>query len=318
MENNTIIIGAGLAGLITACRIKNVPIYEAGPEGQQHKALLRFRDRSVSDLTGIAFSEVSVHKEIYSGGQPHHRCTIAMANSYAKKVSNALHGRSIWNLDTVKRYVAPEDFYSRLVEMHSGRIQFNTRIESIDPLQKNKHQQIISTMPLPLMMELCCMDPLKFPFEKSAIKVERFKLPKGTKLYQTIYFPDSDLRTFRASITGDLLIVESMRGNPNDMFDWSVGEPSEIGVVGKAFGLDWSDVTPLDEVEQKYGKIVEIPREQREAILYELTRDFGVFSIGRFATWRNILLDDVVHDIGLVERLMASSAYGRDLVLSSR
>ena len=315
---NALIIGAGLAGLITACRIKHIPIYEAGSRAQQHKALLRFRDRSVSDLTGIPFQEVSVHKEIYSDGQPHHRCTIAMANSYAKKVSGSLHGRSIWNLDTVKRYVAPEDFYDQLIDMHRDRIHFDTAISKILPLSKEADQQIISTMPLPVMMELCGMNAQKFDFERSAIRVQRYKLPKGTKLYQTIYFPDSDMRTFRASITGDLLIVESMRGNPNDMFDWAIGEPSEIGKVAKAFGLEWSDVEALDDVEQKYGKIVEIPREQREAILYELTRDFGVFSIGRFATWRNILLDDVVKDISLVERLMASSSYGRDLVLSSR
>src|SRR5579862_9801404 len=112
------IFGAGLAGLIAACRFKNAEIFEASDRQEQHKALLRFRDKSVSELTGIPFKEVTVHKEIDYYGVTHHRCTIGFANMYARKVSGAIRGRSIWNLDTVKRYIAPENLYDQLVDRH--------------------------------------------------------------------------------------------------------------------------------------------------------------------------------------------------------
>jgi hypothetical protein len=310
-----LIIGAGLAGLITACRIKDAPIFEAGKRTEQHHALLRFRDKSVSELTGIPFQEVTVHKEVSYKGATHHQCSIAMANMYARKVSGSYRGRSIWNLETVKRYVAPPDFYDQLANRHANRIEWNHPITAIE---RGRISQMISTIPLPAMMKACGMDELKFEFQKSAIRVNRFKLPKGSQVYQTIYYPDHDLRVFRASITGDLLIVESMTGQPVDEFVWRGDSFDEMRYVALTFGITLDDLEPLDVVDQKYGKIVELPREQREAILYELTRDFNVFSIGRFATWRNILLDDVAKDIGMVEKLMNASTYGRGLVLANR
>lgn len=314
---DSVIIGAGLAGLITACKIKDVPIMESGERIEQHKALLRFRDKSVSELTGIPFQEVTVHKEIHAGNTPHHRCTIAMANMYARKVSGRLQGRSIWNLDTVKRYVAPMDFYDQLVDRLEDRIHWQTPLMKLSSLaEKGPYQQVISTIPMPVMMRACGMEPAGFEFSKSEIHVARYKLPKGSAIYQTVYYPEPDLRVFRASITGDLLIVESMTGQPADVFTWRKDSIGELNMVASHFGLHRDDLVELDAVDQKYGKIVELPREQREAVLYELTRDFGVFSIGRFATWRNILLDDVAKDIEMVEKLIKASTYGRGLVMA--
>jgi len=314
------IIGAGLAGLIAACAIKDAPIFEAGKRAEQHKALLRFRDKSVSDLIGIPFKEVRVQKEISYRGQSFNACFIAMANMYARKVSGLFCNRSIGNLDTVTRYIAPPDLYDQLVDRHAARIVWEHELKGLGTTEwQTSDTQIISTIPLPVVMRVCGMDPLPFEFAKSSIHVDRYRLPKGTDLYQTIYFPDAELRAFRASITGDLMIVESMNGNPHDNFEFPSDRYGEACEVARAFGLEFdSHFETLDSVDQKYGKIVEIPRRQREAILYELTRDFNVFSVGRFATWRNILLDDVVHDIGVVERLMNASTYGRGLVLANR
>lgn len=312
---NKVIIGAGLAGLITACQIKDAPILEAGPRAEQHHALLRFRDESVSKLTGIPFKEVTVRKAIFAEGQFHHNCDPSLANMYSRKVAGVYRGRSIWDLATVKRYVAPHDLYDRLVDRHLDRIKWNNKAEVIE---RGGSFQFISTIPLPVMMEACGMDPLNFEFTKSAIRVVRYSLPKGSDVYQTVYFPSPTTRIFRASITGDVLIIEMMTGQPRDEFSWDLTEPEEIQGVVNTFGLEMNELRMLDAVDQKYGKIVDIPREQREAILYELTRDFNVFSIGRFATWRNILLDDVAHDIHMVEKLMKASTYGRGLVLAGR
>lgn len=313
------IIGAGLAGLITACRIKDADIYEAGSRVENHKALLRFRDQSVSLLTGIPFREVSVHKGIYFKDSVHAACTIEMANKYSRKVTGKYTGRSIWNLDAVKRYIAPSDFYDQLAERHNHRIAWNC---PLDHVYYHDVTPRISTVPLPVMIDTCGLANVEFQFEKMAIVVDRYRLPEGTDLYQTIYFPEEDLRTFRASITGDLLIVESIPGdNPADAFCWKQDSAQdELCEVIAAFGMIpiEFDLTLLESVHQQYGKIIELPRELRESILYELTRDYNIFSIGRFATWRNILLDDVVKDIEVVERLLQASDYNRARVLATR
>jgi len=36
---------------------------------------------------------------------------------------------------------------------------------------------------------------------------------------------------------------------------------------------------------------------------------YNVYSLGRYATWRNILLDDVYHDINVIKQLMDSDGY---------
>jgi hypothetical protein len=304
------IIGAGLAGLITACKIKEANIIEAGPRAEQHKALLRFRTRKVADLTDIPFYEVQVHKEIWYKGQSSKTCTIAMANEYAHKVSGVIEGRSIWNLEACTRYVAPRSFYDILVARHGNRISWNSPMTSGD-IKRGNHKTFINTSPLPTIMDICGLERKKFEFYRKAIRVERYQLPLLTDVYQTIYFPEPELRIFRASITGNLLIVESIT-------DILQNQVRELDLVYDAFGLGDIEMVRVDVTDQKYGKIVDLPREQKEAILYELTREFNVFSIGRFATWRNILLDDVVNDINVVERLMAASTYGRELLLANR
>lgn len=323
--SNVSIIGAGLAGLLTACKFTHAEIFEKGKEIEQHKALLRFRDESVSHLTGVPFRAVTVHKGIHFDGVTYDRCNPALANTYARKVTGKIAAdRSIWNLDTVVRYIAPEDFYAQLVHRHRSRILFDTPIHVISPSDlRDKGKSpiaIINTAPLPAIIRACGLAPevaTNILFESSKIEVIRYRLPKGTDVFQTLYFPEENLRTFRASITGDLLIIEQRIEDVNCAPRYP--ESVELSYVCRAFGLDaHEDLEEIERVDQRYGKIVELPRAQREALLHELTRDYNVFSIGRFATWRNILLDDVVKDIDIVQRLVAASTYGRELVLANR
>jgi hypothetical protein len=320
--SKVIIVGAGLAGLLTACKFPVAEIFEKGKEVEQHKALLRFRDESVSHLTGTPFRAVTVRKGIHFGGQTYGQCNPAFANTYARKVTGQIAAdRSIWNLDTAVRYIAPEDFYAQLVHRHRSRIQFEQSIQAISPTEERAIKDpVINTAPLPVILRACGLQAdfgSRVAFESSGIEVLRYRLPKGTDVFQTLYFPDLDVRTFRASITGDLLIIEQKTKDVTCAPRYT--ESVELSHVCQAFGLDaWEDLTELERVDQKYGKIVEIPRAQREALLHELTRDYNVFSIGRFATWRNILLDDVVKDIDIVQRLIAASTYGRELVLANR
>ena len=309
------IIGAGLAGLIAACHFQDAEIQEAGPVKATHKALLRFRDKGVSALTGIPFKEVTVRKAIYGIDGLVSECTIPLANQYARKVTGTLSSRSIWSLESVQRYIAPDDFYDQLVERHAGRIYPNQPVTKISEADKALYSTI-STAPLPVILAAAGMEAPQLKLDRAAINVARFRVP-NCDVYQTVYFPAPHLRVFRASITGDILIVESV-AYENAPPSAHMSDEAELSTILYAFGIGdmRDDLEPLEKVNQKYGKIVPLPSDQRHAILYELTTRFGVYSLGRFATWRNILLDDVAQDIVTVDRLVNASDYGRLHLLS--
>jgi hypothetical protein len=295
-KGSPIIIGAGLAGLLAAHAWPRSQVVEASPSPRAaHAALLRFRGEDVSKLTGIEFRKVRVRKGIWSEGG-YRAPSIRLANLYAQKVLGAIGGdRSIWNIEPVDRYIAPESFYDQLVDNVGARIQWASPVGFT-----GWEVPLISTAPLPHVLTATGLNPgSEVSFNSAPITVLRGRVP-GADVFQTVYFPDSETGLYRASITGDLVIAEFVEG------ERSLG----IEAMGRAFALrhevEWGDL-----VNQRYGKIAPIPDLLRKQLLYRLTVENHVYSVGRFATWRNILLDDVVNDLAMVRRLMRSSDYDK-------
>jgi len=296
-----IIIGAGLSGLIAAVLNPQAEVYEASSkENQSHRALLRFRTAAVGDAVGIPFRKIKVHKGIWDGDkfvQPN----IQLANLYSKKVTNGLHDRSIWKTESVERYIAPEDFILQLIDQVHDRVYWNASVSKLD----NSKQTIISTIPMNKMLQLVPFKSIeKEHFSFQPITVRRFRV-FNSDVFQTVYYPNPEVCTYRASITGNLLIVESV--NDSDYENFSLRE------VLKPFGLYEDDVVELDKVNQSYGKIAPIDEDFRRAYVEYLSSQFQIYSLGRFATWRNILLDDVLQDLNVIKRLIVSDSYTRKL-----
>ncbi len=297
-DKNPIIVGAGLAGLIAAHAWPNAEIAETSVTGRQsHKALLRFRSQAVAQLVGVEFRKVRVHKGIWAEGscqQP----AIRWANLYAQKVlgRDSMKGdRSIWSLETVERYIAPDDLYDQLIAAVGDRIWWGHEFKF------KVSQPVISTAPLPVALQKTGIAAPELKFNRSGITVRRWRIP-GADVFQTVYFPDPALSVYRASITGDTLIIESVEGRP--FMD------EDVEAVQRAFGIGLIGCAPLETVDQKYGKIAPIDDNLRKQLLFKLTHEHGIYSLGRFATWRNILLDDVVDDINSIKRLLkTNSAY---------
>lgn len=303
MTNPNIIVGAGLAGLIAAHAWPRAKVLESRSPGTgpEHRALLRFRSSAVSDLTGIPFRSVTVRKGIWAGGafvQPN----IRLANQYAQKVlpGGLVGERSIWSLEPVERWIAPEQFYFELLENVAARIEWNADFNFT--WSANAPEPVISTAPLGVALRALKLAP-EFDFRRAPIRVQRFRVP-GAAVHQTVYFPDPGLGVYRASITGDLLIVESVMADED-----AVAKRYGLGMeyVLNAFGLDRVD--PLDQKDQRFGKIAPLPDAERRAALYRLTTEAKIYSLGRFATWRNVLLDDVVQDIAVIKRMLHGDAY---------
>lgn len=303
MSNTPVIVGAGLAGLIAAHAWPSFQVVEAAPEPRaMHKAVLRFRNDSVSRLTGIEFKKVRVRKGIWSG-MKFCEPSIKLANMYSRKVllGRVEGDRSIWNIEPADRYIAPDDFYEQLIEATKDRVTWGLPVDYKVPGRK------ISTAPLPnvltsLREEMTFTEGVSFL--RWPINVLRAKVP-GCEVYQTVYFPDDDCPMYRASITGDNLIMEAV-ATPGESPAWI---QRALVNAGRAFGIDNFDMMDTNPHEQKFGKIAPIPDELRKSLMFTLSHDHNVYSLGRFATWRNILLDDVVDDIAVIKRLMRSDAY---------
>lgn len=295
-----VIYGAGLAGLLAGCIFQTASIIEAAPPNTaSHRALLRFRSRAVGDAIGIEFRPVCVRKGLWYQGS-FHAPTIQLANWYSKKATGQLLDRSVWDLSSVERYIAPEDLIEQLIERCAKRITWNTPLTQLPAPMDGP---FISTIPMNLMVEMmrAAVLPPTYPpvFSYQPIVVKRWRVPKAD-VYQTIYIPDPSTTLYRVSITKDLLIAEYMV-QADDYNFW------------RAFGLIEADATPLTETRQRFGKIAPIDDGWRKHFMYQLSTQRRIYSLGRFATWRNILLDDVIKDISVIKRMMGASLYEQTL-----
>ncbi len=290
-----LIVGAGLAGLISANVFPQATVIEAaGRDKLEHKALLRFRSTAVADATGIEFRKVRVNKGLWHQGQSAEP-SIRLANLYSQKVIGRLADRSIWNLDPSDRYIAPEDFISQLMDNCGSRIHFNTAYAG----DRDKDDPVISTMPMSLLAKILGEQDLP-EFKSLPIHVTRYRV-QNADVFQTIYFTDPSTPVYRASITGSLLIVESM----------GKVESPDVLMLLDAFGLSLHQIDVIDDTKQHFGKIAPIDDDWRKRFILRASVDHKIYSVGRFACWRNILLCDVVSDLAVVKRLIKLGHYNQ-------
>lgn len=123
-------------------------------------------------------------------------------------------------------------------------------------------------------------------------------------VHQTIYYPGSE-PFYRASITSNLLTVEYLQ------------EPEAVGqteglclILENDFGIKVKpeSITFKAIYFQPLGKILPIDEGIRREFILEMTDRYRIYSLGRFATWRQVLLDDVVNDIRMIDKWIT----GRD------
>lgn len=294
-----IIYGAGMAGLLAGNMLRRwSPMLREAQPGlpDNHSALLRFRSDVVSAATGIPFRRVKVLKAVWRDGKLRSEATLRDNNEYAFKVAGDIIVRSVINLDPVERYIAPPGFISDMAE--SCMVTYDSPM--------TEPEECVSTIPMPKLMQIVgWADVPEFKYRPITTVNITIEHPK-VDVYQTIYYPTERKPYYRASLTGNLLTIEYANVAPyvTDYTD-----------VLEDFGL-WSvDVMSEPKVSrQEYGKLLPIDDRLRKAFILAMTDQYRIYSLGRFGTWRQILMDDVVQDVRRIEGwLTERNQYGRHL-----
>ena len=292
-----IIYGAGMAGLLAGQMLRRFEpeIREAQSDlPNNHEALLRFRTDAVSRVIGIPFKKVRVDKAI-----SYHRRLITvpnlkLSNLYSLKVTGEVVGRSIMNLEPVERYIAPLDLIPQMARGLNIRYSMPlTKDEAIVTLNDRK-EPLISTVPMPVLMKIMGWDQMPEFKYRGIWSLWTTVIEPGIDVYQTIYYPDPQEPYYRASICGDRIIIEYI-SEPQTPID-------DLYRIAIDFGIPIQHEGPRYEPKfQPYGKLLPIDNGERKRFILAMTDLHRIYSLGRFGTWRQILMDDVVQDIRLIE-----------------
>lgn len=298
-----IIIGAGMAGLLAARMLvrRSPRVLERQHQiPNNHHAVLRFRTEAVSTVTNIPFKRVRVLKEVFGGNG------ISAAVQYSRKVTGRAQVRSIIDTDPVDRFIAPPDFIAQLAAGTNIEYGYTVSSEDDDIRLWRRAWPVISTMPMPKLMDLLDYSGPRPEFRHKAGVVWTATVP-DCDLYATIYFPSDRYPFYRASITGDELMVELATDSlqAHNPIDWE----QEICA---AFGLG-CELSPWEIKQQPYAKLDQMTERERQyarAFMHWATINYGVYSLGRFATWRaGLLMDDLVQDVQKIDRWIGAGNY---------
>jgi len=293
-----IIIGSGMSGMLAAHYFRHLEptiLEKQMCLPNNHKALLRFRSDCVSNLTGIPFKKVNVQKMIGFEGALFNKSNLFLNNLYSQKVTGAIRQRSIGNLEDCTRYIAPSDFISKLskgLKIHFGQDVHPGGFES----------PVISTIPIYSLAKALGYD-LPVKLESSEIYTTVFTIPDNIDVYQTVYYPSPRCPFYRISITGNKVIAES-KGYAEE----SYLKECLVNRLGGEFGITVGDIDVEISV-QKYGKLIEHDGIEVKEFIGWATREHNIYSLGRWGTHRQILMDDVVNDIKQIDKLIANKGY---------
>jgi hypothetical protein len=296
-----IIVGAGSAGLLAAAMLREQvnAVIEAQPGlPENHSALLRFRTIAVSEALNIPFKRVQVLKASQAWKNP-----VADAIAYSQKTNGKGMLRSIVSArgEIADRFIAPIDLVHRMSKKIMAPIRYG---ETADFKQiAREGLPAISTVPMPILM-----DALGWPnpprFEYSWLTVVRCDLGPDIDFYCSLYVPDPGYPMSRISITGSEILIESGWDKAPEM-----QADTMLRIALRLVGLEWREgLKPVSSI-QRYGKILPIDEDVRRKFVMWASQKFGIYSLGRFATWRpGLLMDDLVNDVRVISRLIGDSS----------
>jgi hypothetical protein len=294
-----IIVGAGMAGLLAARMLshRKPVIWEKQTKlPNNHHAVLRFRTSQVGDILGIPFKRVNMIKDALHWQNP-----IADSLAYSFKNSGVYRSdRSVTKgMVSEERYIAPPDLIERMAE--GMPIEFGREYAPTDPHVRGV--PVISTIPMPVLMT--ALDYEMSPdFEyQSGMVIEA--MVSVCDAYVSLLVPAPTLPFSRISLTGNQLLVEVPKVEKLAKYE------EFARLAANILGLRDEHIVRVSPPRyQSYNKILPIKEETRKEFMFWATKNYDIYSLGRYATWRpGLLLDDLVKDIRLIDGWVGRSGY---------
>jgi hypothetical protein len=154
------------------------------------------------------------------------------------------------------------------------------------------------------------MDALEYSpkprFSQQTIWTINFTLT-DVDVHQTLYLPYDAKAPYRITITGNRVTFE-LSSEPDE---WSL-LPYIQKYLNIIFPEQTHHIIDFETKKQEYGKIIPIDEHERQRFILWATDNFNIYSLGRYATWRQILLDDVMKDIGVIGKFIEQrNSYNR-------
>jgi len=307
-----IIVGAGMAGLLAGALLRSRcdAIYEVQSSlPNNHSALLRFRVPLIGDLLNIPFKKVQVLKAVEPWKNP-----VADALSYSRKTNGDLLLRSITNVGSAMetRYIAPP----HLIDLMYSEVTAPTYF-GVKSIFDNDMSPVISTIPMPQLMQILQWPDIPEFKYREGYNIS-FRIP-GLDAYASLYIPTPAYLESRISITGDLVTIETTDKGSNKTIDEAIDDWSipyalrdRVNHACRLLGLHDS-IIDFDSViikKQSYAKIVPIDERLRKRFIFWASQNHGIYSFGRFATWRpGLLMDDLPQDLRVIQNIIAHGQY---------
>lgn len=310
-----LIVGAGMAGLLAAAMLRNdccgiIESQKALPNN--HSALLRFRTSIVGDALNIPFRKVPVLKAVWTP----YRNPVADALAYSRKTTGQFSLRSSVSVDgdIVERFIAPPDLIEQMRDRLMCPVEFDTDFDDCwaEIKGQEEHEEIISTMPMPRLMAV-----LGYQGERPDFRyVSGFNINftvADCDAFVSLYVPDPGIGFSRASITGSRVTLEFQRPGKTVTID-ELDEQTEAERDAVSIACQFLGGLPIpDHWETKvqtYSKILPVDDALRKRFMLWATEEHGVYSLGRFATWRpGLLLDDLVKDVRVILDISRNGTY---------
>ena len=307
------ILGLGFASLITACKYPDAKIIV--PQSQldqfdasnKHLGVLRFKTDRVAKMTQIAMNYTDVYKGIYSDAQGFISPNIAASNAYSLHTTGVISKRSIWDANGVcKRYIPPVDFTLQLQKKVSNLFQLGEYT-----LKNLTGEPVISTVPLWVWYPNILKKAVEYT---KPIRVAVFKVPLQVNVEQTVYLPYHDY-LYRATLTSNNTLIaecydETALNGYNEMYSCYKYLLHDVFGFGDTI-KNYKHFELIADQTYKMGKLKTglISEAERKAMIYNLTRDYNMYSLGRYATLRNIGLDDICDDLEKIDHILNIDAY---------
>lgn len=316
-----VILGGGLSGLLMAQRLRrDYPSMELKIIDSGLKTVHPFHLHRPIDLQGLSdLKSEKFRVQVWDGTSLKDTPSIKDVNDYSFKTFGHLQITNINNAEHQEIY--PIDKETAKTALHKdldpamfidGRVFSIMRededahriifYETEDGQREMEYDYLISTIPLPDLLSLSCVDYASkgIEFESFPFYTAMIDLGYSTNLYQMIYCTHQGSIT-RLTLLNDKLFIETEVGHYVE---------EDIDLIYALYGSNARDKLPqLKQI--KPGRIRKLKPSTRKPLIHWLTEVNNIFCLGRFGCWNFKVTNDVWDDTKFISNLLYSKLQAR-------